>query len=124
VELTEGAMSEAILTDPPVTIAAFEAFAHEILPGIAPMVVYLLSDKARQVTGQVYTVSGGKIAVWNQPVEARAMFKDGRWTPEEIEARLPGTVGVERMGLIDRLEQMRTLLLGREIALDALGRRS
>jgi NAD(P)-dependent dehydrogenase (short-subunit alcohol dehydrogenase family) len=74
---------------------------------VAPMVVYLLSDKARQVTGQVYTVSGGKIAVWNQPVEARAMFKDGRWTPEEIEARLPGTVGVERMGLIDRLEAMR-----------------
>jgi NAD(P)-dependent dehydrogenase (short-subunit alcohol dehydrogenase family) len=74
---------------------------------VAPMVVYLLSDKARQITGQVYTVSGGKIAVWNQPVEARAMFKEGRWTPEEIEARLPGTVGVERMGLIDRLEQMR-----------------
>jgi hypothetical protein len=71
------------------------------------MVVYLLSDKARQITGQVYTVSGGKIAVWNQPVEARAMFKEGRWTPEEIEALLPGSVGVERMGLIDRLEAMR-----------------
>ena len=35
------------------------------------------------------------------------MFKEGRWTPEEIEARLPGSVGVERMGLIDRLETMR-----------------
>jgi NAD(P)-dependent dehydrogenase (short-subunit alcohol dehydrogenase family) len=74
---------------------------------VAPMVVFLLSDKARQITGQVYTVSGGKIAVWNQPVETRAMFKDGRWTPAEIEARLPDSVGVERMGLIDRLEQMR-----------------
>jgi hypothetical protein len=71
------------------------------------MVVYLLSDKARQVTGQVYTVSGGKIAVWNQPTELRAMFKEGRWTPEEIEQRLPGSIGVERMGLIERLEQMR-----------------
>jgi NAD(P)-dependent dehydrogenase (short-subunit alcohol dehydrogenase family) len=74
---------------------------------IAPMVVYLVSDKARHITGQVYTVSGGKIAVWNQPVEVRAMFKDGRWTPREIEQRLPGTVGAERMGLIDRLEEMR-----------------
>jgi NAD(P)-dependent dehydrogenase (short-subunit alcohol dehydrogenase family) len=74
---------------------------------IAPMVVYLVSDKARHITGQVYTVSGGKIAVWNQPVEVRAMFKDGRWTPAEIEQRLPGTVGFERMGLIDRLEEMR-----------------
>jgi NAD(P)-dependent dehydrogenase (short-subunit alcohol dehydrogenase family) len=74
---------------------------------VAPMVVFLLGDQARQITGQVYTVSGGKIAVWNQPVETRAMFKDGRWTPEEIAARLPESVGVERMGLIDRLEQMR-----------------
>ena len=74
---------------------------------IAPMVVFLLSEKARQITGQVYTVSGGTIAVWNQPVETRAMFKEGRWTPEEIEARLPGSIGVERMGLIDRLEAMR-----------------
>jgi NAD(P)-dependent dehydrogenase (short-subunit alcohol dehydrogenase family) len=74
---------------------------------VAPMVVFLLGEKARSVTGQVYTVSGGKIAVWNQPVEVRAMFKDGRWTPEEIEQRLPSSVGVERMGLIDRLEMMK-----------------
>jgi short-subunit dehydrogenase len=74
---------------------------------VAPMVVYLLSDKAREVTGQVYTVSGGKIAVWNQPTEVRAMFKDGRWTPEEIEQRFANSVGVERMTLIDRLESMR-----------------
>ncbi|MEY4951270.1 MAG: hypothetical protein RL698_3481 [Pseudomonadota bacterium] len=74
---------------------------------VAPMVVFLLGEKARSITGQVYTVSGGKIAVWNQPVEVRAMFKEGRWTPEEIEQRLPSTVGAERMGLIDRLEMMK-----------------
>lgn len=74
---------------------------------IAPMVVFLLGDKARSITGQVYTVSGGKIAVWNQPTEVRAMFKEGRWTPEEIERRLPSSVGAERMGLIERLEMMR-----------------
>ena len=45
--------------------------------------------------------------MWNQPVEVRDMRTDGRWTPAEIEARLPSSVGVERMGLIDRLEQMR-----------------
>ena len=74
---------------------------------VAPMVVFLLGEKARSITGRVYTVSGGKIAVWNQPVEVRAMFKEGRWTPEEIEQRLPSTVGAERMGLIDRLEMMK-----------------
>jgi NAD(P)-dependent dehydrogenase (short-subunit alcohol dehydrogenase family) len=74
---------------------------------VAPMVVYLLSDRARHVTGQVYTVAGGKIAVWDQPHEVRAMFTEGRWTPGAIEARLDSSVGQERMALIDRLEAMR-----------------
>ena len=55
---------------------------------VAPMVVYLLSDRAKHVTGQVYTSVGPKIAVWNQPREVRAMYADGRWTPEEIAAAL------------------------------------
>jgi NAD(P)-dependent dehydrogenase (short-subunit alcohol dehydrogenase family) len=73
---------------------------------VAPMVVFLLGDDARHVTGQVYTAVGGKIAVWNQPTEVRAMYKDGRWTPQEIAARLDSSVGQERMGMIDRLAAM------------------
>jgi NAD(P)-dependent dehydrogenase (short-subunit alcohol dehydrogenase family) len=81
---------------------------------IAPMVVYLLSDKAKHITGQVYTVVGKKIAVWNQPAEVRAMYTDERWTPESIEARLDSTVGVERMGLIDKLEEYRRAAAAKE----------
>jgi hypothetical protein len=69
---------------------------------IAPMVVYLLSDAARKVTGQIYTVNGGKIAVWNQPVEVREMRVDGRWTPEEIEKRFD-EVGQEPMPILEHL---------------------
>jgi NAD(P)-dependent dehydrogenase (short-subunit alcohol dehydrogenase family) len=72
---------------------------------VAPMVVFLLGDAARTVTGQVYTANGGKIAVWNQPVEVREMAKDGRWTPEEIAERFD-EVGQERMGMLARLEAM------------------
>jgi NAD(P)-dependent dehydrogenase (short-subunit alcohol dehydrogenase family) len=72
---------------------------------IAPMVVYLLSDAAREVTGQVYTVNGGRIAVWNQPVEVREMRKDGRWAPEEIAARID-EVGQEPMPILERLKEM------------------
>ena len=39
------------------------------------------------MTGQVYTVVGSKIAVWNQPIEVRAMWSEGRWTPEQIAGR-------------------------------------
>lgn len=74
---------------------------------VAPMVVFLLSERARHVTGQVYTVVGPKIAVWNQPVEVRAVYAEGRWSPEQIAERLDATVGQERMGLIDKLEEYR-----------------
>lgn len=73
---------------------------------VAPMVVYLLSDQAKHITGQVYTVNGGKIAVWNQPQEVRAMYKDGRWTPEEIHAQLGDVVGQERFEILERLKAM------------------
>ncbi len=72
---------------------------------VAPMVVFLLGDKARDVTGQVYTANDGIIAVWNQPVEVREMRKDGRWTPEEIATRFD-EVGQERMPMLDRIEAM------------------
>jgi NAD(P)-dependent dehydrogenase (short-subunit alcohol dehydrogenase family) len=73
---------------------------------IAPMVVYLLSDAAREVTGQVYTVVGGRIALWNQPREVRSMYKAGRWTPEEIAEAFPAAVGFERMPMFEIIERM------------------
>ena len=72
---------------------------------VAPMVVFLLGDAARHVTGQVYTANGPTIAVWNQPAEVRSMRTEGRWTPEAIAARFD-EVGQERMPMLDRLEAM------------------
>jgi NAD(P)-dependent dehydrogenase (short-subunit alcohol dehydrogenase family) len=72
---------------------------------VAPMVVFLLGPAARQITGQVFTANGGRLAVWNQPTEVREISKDGRWTPEEIAARFD-ELGQERMPMLDRLEEM------------------
>jgi NAD(P)-dependent dehydrogenase (short-subunit alcohol dehydrogenase family) len=74
---------------------------------VAPMAVYLLSDAAAKVTGQVYTVVGGKIGVWSQPREVRAMYADERWTPERIAERLDATVGIEKMPFLAKVEEMR-----------------
>ena len=74
---------------------------------ISPMAVYLLSDKAKDITGQVYTVVGNKIAVWSQPQEVRAMYNDGRWTPEQIDERLMSTIKYEELPLLAQVEATR-----------------
>ena len=42
------------------------------------------------------------------------MYKEGCWSAEEIAAKLPSTVGFERMRLIDRLEEMRRAAAAKE----------
>jgi NAD(P)-dependent dehydrogenase (short-subunit alcohol dehydrogenase family) len=71
---------------------------------VAPMVVYLCSDAAKAVTGQVYTVVGGRISVWSQPAEIRTMISDSRWTPEQIGARF-SEVGTERLEMLNWMDR-------------------
>ncbi|MGH2760369.1 MAG: SDR family oxidoreductase, partial [Actinomycetota bacterium] len=70
---------------------------------VAPMCAYLLSDRAADVTGQIYTAVGSRIAVWNQPQEVRSMTTEGRWTPEAIADRID-EIGQEEMPLMGPLK--------------------
>ena len=72
---------------------------------VAPMIIYLASDAARHVTAQVYSVAGGKIALWSIPQETKAIFKEGRWTPDEIDERM-NWLGQSQLGVISRLKAM------------------
>lgn len=74
---------------------------------VAPMAVYLVSDAARDVTGQVFTVVGDRIAIWSQPAEQREMRAGHRWTPGEIAERLPAELGTERLPMLDKVAEMR-----------------
>jgi NAD(P)-dependent dehydrogenase (short-subunit alcohol dehydrogenase family) len=74
---------------------------------VAPMIVFLLSDEAKDVTGQIYTAVGSRVAVWNQPAEVRSMTTDGRWTPEEIAERID-EIGQEEMPLLGPLKDALT----------------
>ncbi|SNX61977.1 NAD(P)-dependent dehydrogenase (short-subunit alcohol dehydrogenase family) [Streptomyces sp. TLI_55] len=76
---------------------------------VAALVVYLLSDRAREggITGQVYTIAGAKLAVWAQPRELRAAYAGGgAWTPEAIAEFLPGSVGVDPMPMLTHVAAM------------------
>jgi NAD(P)-dependent dehydrogenase (short-subunit alcohol dehydrogenase family) len=64
--------------------------AEELGPDyIAPMVVYLCTDEAKDINGQMFQVRGADISLLNNPFAVRTMEKDGRWTVDEIAELMP-----------------------------------
>jgi len=74
---------------------------------IAPLAVFLMSNAARDITAQIYTCTGKRIAVWNQPAELRHMLAtDGEmFTVDEVAEKLPANIGVEEMPMFADLER-------------------
>lgn len=54
-------------------------------PGkIAPMAVFLVSDAAGKVTGQIFGVRANEIMLFSQPRPVRSVHYSPEWTPEQI----------------------------------------
>ncbi len=51
---------------------------------IAPLVVYLCSDAAKDVTGQIFSVRNNEIFLMSQPRPIRSVQAGEGWTPEAI----------------------------------------
>jgi len=51
---------------------------------IAPLVVYLASDDAKDITGQVFRIVGGTVWLLQSWRSFDKITKPGRWTPEEL----------------------------------------
>jgi NAD(P)-dependent dehydrogenase (short-subunit alcohol dehydrogenase family) len=56
---------------------------------VAPMVVYLASEEAASVNGQIFLCAGPSYALVSQPRPVATIFKEGRWTLDELEAMVP-----------------------------------
>jgi NAD(P)-dependent dehydrogenase (short-subunit alcohol dehydrogenase family) len=60
---------------------------------VAGLVVYLASEKAHDVNGCVFEVWHGHIGIFADPPPVeQVLAKDGRWTPEELAAKMPLTL--------------------------------
>ena len=60
---------------------------------IAPLAVYLASDDAGQVSGQIFGVRGKEIFMFSQPRPVRAIHRGDGWTPERLAETFRGTLG-------------------------------
>lgn len=63
----------------PATTAKLKTMTPE---KVAPLAVFLASDAAREVTGQVFGIRRNEIYLFDQPRPVRSMQKDGGWTAE------------------------------------------
>jgi len=60
-----------------------------------PIVLYLASEAASEVTGCVFRTGGGKVGLYTHPVESRTIFRDentGPWPYDDLVDLLPRSV--------------------------------
>ena len=59
---------------------------------IAPVAVFLASEAAKEISGQVFGVRGKEIMLFNHMRPIRNMHHDQGWTPERLAEMFPGTL--------------------------------
>ena len=62
---------------------------------VAPLIVYLCSDRASEVNGQIFFSQGYSYARIRQPEIERVISSDRRWTIDELAEIFPGTLGAD-----------------------------
>jgi len=67
-----------------------DAFREMTPEKIAPLAVYLGSDAAIGITGQIFAVRNNEIFLFNQPRPIRTIHRADGWTPQKIAAQLKG----------------------------------
>jgi NAD(P)-dependent dehydrogenase (short-subunit alcohol dehydrogenase family) len=77
-------MIGSIPTDTPEQQARVEKLKRMTPEKIAPMVVFLASDAAKDVSGQVFGVRNNEIFLFSQPRPLRSVQRGEGWTPEMI----------------------------------------
>jgi NAD(P)-dependent dehydrogenase (short-subunit alcohol dehydrogenase family) len=77
-------MIASIPTDTPEAQARVAKLQRMEAGKIAPMAVFLASDAAREVSGQIFAVRANEILVMSQPRPVRSVHRGDGWTAETI----------------------------------------
>ena len=81
-------MIESIPTQSEQDKRRLEAFQRMTPEKIAPLAVFLCSDAASGITGQILSVRNNEIYLFNQPRPVKTIHRASGWTPEQIAAEL------------------------------------
>lgn len=77
-------MTANIPADTPENIARIEKLKKMESAKIAPLAVFLASDRAQDVSGQIFGVRANEIYLFSQPRILRTLHRSDGWTPETI----------------------------------------
>lgn len=77
-------MIGSIPTDTPEQQARVAKIQQMTPAKIAPIAVYLASDAAKDVTGQIFAVRNNEIFLMSQPRPERSVHRSEGWTPETV----------------------------------------
>jgi NAD(P)-dependent dehydrogenase (short-subunit alcohol dehydrogenase family) len=83
-------MIGSIPADTPEQKARVEKFQQMTPEKIAPLVIYLASDRAAGVSGQIFGVRRNEIFLFNQPRPIRSLHRSDGWTPETLDQQFKG----------------------------------
>ena len=81
-------MIESIPTQSEEDKKRIEAFQRMTPEKIAPLAVYLASDAAADITGQIFSVRNNEIYLFNQPRPIKTIHRAEGWTPEQLATEL------------------------------------
>jgi NAD(P)-dependent dehydrogenase (short-subunit alcohol dehydrogenase family) len=62
---------------------------------VAPLITFLASDRAANITGQCIGLGGDKLALWSHPQELHTAYQAGGWTAQDISAVWGSSVGAQ-----------------------------
>jgi len=83
-------MIGSIPADTPEQKVRVEKFQQMTPEKIAPLVVYLASDHAAGVSGQIFGVRRNEVFLFNQPRPIRSLHRADGWTPDTLDQQLKG----------------------------------
>jgi len=70
-----------------------ERFQQMTPEKIAPLVVYLASDRAEGISGQIFAVRNNEVFLFSQPRPIRSLHRSDGWTPAKLDEQLKGAFG-------------------------------